>query len=98
MMQRFKKKMTPDTFLQLRRDSDMLAHLDQEDPPLHFAPGQQDRGVHSHLFVKALQKRAAEIDADLTIQGGNPALLRFLVGKLRETATRFPKSNSSTSP
>jgi acetyl esterase/lipase len=98
MMQRFKKRLPADTFLQLRRDSDMLAHLDKEDPPLHFAPGQQDRGVHSHLFVKALQRRAAEIGADLTIQGGNPALLRFLVGQLRGTTTRPPKSNSSTSP
>ena len=88
MMQRFKKRMSPDTFLQLRRDSDMLAHLDKEDPPLHFSPGKQGRGVHSHLFVKALQKRAAEIGADLTIQGGNPALLRFLVGHLRGTSVQ----------
>ena len=98
MMQRFKNKMPANTFLQLRRDSDMLAHLDKDDPPLHFSPGKQGQGVHSHLFVKALQRRAAEIGADLTIQGGTPALLRFLVGHLRGTETPYPQSNPSRSP
>ncbi|MEE3373035.1 MAG: alpha/beta hydrolase [Planctomycetota bacterium] len=98
MMQRFKRQLPPATFLQLRRDSDMLAHVDKQDPPLHFSPGNQGRGVHSHLFVKALRKRAAVTGADLTIEKGNAALIRFLVGHLRESPKRSPVSPSARSP
>lgn len=96
MMQRFKTRLPAETFLQLRRDSDMLAHLDKQDPPLHFSPGSQGRGVHSHLFVKALQKQASDTGADLTIQPGNPALIRFLVGHLTGITPTAPGTTSST--
>ncbi|MEO1998044.1 MAG: alpha/beta hydrolase [Planctomycetaceae bacterium] len=94
LLQLVKKTMTPERFNQLRKDLDMLAHLDKQDPPLHFTPGTRGQGVHSHRFVTVLQAQAKRVGARLTIKDGRDELIQFLTVQL--TAPRQPRPDPST--
>ena len=90
MLQSFERRLSAEKFLALRRDIDMTAHLDKGDPPLHFSPGSKGKGVHSHRFVEALQRRARETGTSLTIAEGNDRLIRFLTTRLNSPSTSKP--------
>jgi len=94
LLQTVKKKLPPERFNELRKDLDMLAHLDQHDPPLHFSPGTRGQGVHSHRFVTVLQSQAKRVGARLTIKDGREALIQFLTTQLK--APREPQPAPAT--
>jgi len=94
LLQLVKKTMTPERFQELRKDLDMLAHLDKHDPPLHFSPGTRGQGVHSHRFVTVLQSQAKRVGARLTIKDGRDELIQFLTTQLK--APRQPRPDPST--
>ena len=70
-------------FNELRKEMDMLGNMDKNDPPMHFSPGKEGQGVHSHRFVEVLKRRAKEAGANLVIKNGRESLMQFLTGKLK---------------
>jgi len=81
---KFWKAMLPEKrFNELRKDLDMLANMDKNDPPMMFTNGTPDKGVHSQRFVDALAKRAKEANAKLTISNDRKQLTKFMLTKLK---------------
>ena len=81
---KFWKAMLPEKrFNELRKDLDMLANMDKNDPPMMFTNGTPDKGVHSQRFVDALAKRAKEANAKLTISNDRKQLTNFMLTKLK---------------
>jgi len=83
MVKSSKARLGEKRFNELRKHMDMLGNLDNNDPPMHFSPGREGRGVHSQLFVDILKKRAEETGANLIIRSGRESLIRFLTDKLK---------------
>ena len=78
----WKAMLSEKRFNELRKDLDMLANMDKDDPPMMFTNGTPDKGVHSQRFVDALVKRAKEVDATLTISNDRKQLTDFMLTKL----------------
>ena len=83
MMNSSKARFSEKRFNELRKHMDMLGNMDKNDPPMHFSPGREDKGVHSQLFVEVLKKRAKETGANLIIRSGRQSLIGFLTDKLK---------------
>ena len=83
MMNSSKARFSEKRFNELRQHMDMLGNMDKNDPPMHFSPGREDKGVHSQLFVEVLKKRAKETGANLIIRSGRQSLIGFLTDKLK---------------
>ena len=89
---KFWKAMLPEKrFNELRKDLDMLANMDKNDPPMMFTNGTPDKGVHSQRFVDALAKRAKEANAKLTISNDRKQLTNFMLTKLKAKQNKGSK-------
>ena len=81
---KFWKAMLPEKrFNELRKDLDMLANMDKNDPPMMFTNGTPDKGVHSQRFVDVLVNRAKEVKANVTISNDREQLTKFMLTKLK---------------
>ena len=88
---KFWKAVLPEErFNELRKDLDMLANMDKNDPPMMFTNGTPDKGVHSQRFVDVLVKRAKEVKANLTISNDREQLTKFMLSKLKASKDSKP--------
>jgi hypothetical protein len=94
MVHYWKNHLSGAQFESLRKDQDMLLHMDSDDPPMIFTHGSPDKGVHSQRFVDILKDRAEQTGAQLHIQDDRNKLLKFITIKLKEAGrTIEPQSN-----